>query len=331
MASRGNTRRFSSFAVAVALAVALFTAGVEVNPTSAGTSTVAASTPINASASASRWTASKSSTVSHATVAPLNRMAPGDHTLFVTVNRRVRTFIVHIPPNPIVAHRALILVFHGATDTAANTINETDIEQLADQNGDVVVFLQGFRNTWNEGVGTSAAALAHIDDVAFTLATITRMQRLESYDHARVAAVGFSNGALMVEDLGCTLSKELAVIIPVEGQIPLAVAKTCVTPHPLSVFEIHGDADAVIPYGGGPFVAVAGGTTVLSAKGSVARWAHLDGCTSGPVTSASSSSITLTTYSRCRNGVSVTLQTIIGGQHAWPANIGELVIQALSK
>src|SRR5665213_1629440 len=129
--SRGNTRQFASFAVATALAVALFTACVEVNPTWAGTSTAAASSPINASASASRWTASKSGTVSHATVAPLNRMAPSDHTLSVTVDKRVRTFIVHIPLNPIVAHRALILVFHGADDTAANTINETDIEQLA--------------------------------------------------------------------------------------------------------------------------------------------------------------------------------------------------------
>jgi poly(3-hydroxybutyrate) depolymerase len=62
----------------------------------------------------------------------------------------------------------------------------------------------------------------------------------------------------------------------------------------------------------------------------VARWAQLDGCTTGPVTTTPSSTISLSTYSNCRDGASVTLQTIIGGVHVFPPNIGELVVQQLA-
>lgn len=257
----------------------------------------------------------------------LNQLSPGDHTITVTVGTRTRTYILHVPPNPPVARRPLILVFHGADDTAANTIQETDFEQVADQDGELVAFLQGFNDTWNEGAGDSAAALAHINDVAFTLATINSIEGLVTFNHARIAATGFSNGALMVEDLGCRLAQKLALIVPVEGQLPVSVSKTCAPARPISVYEIHGTGDTAIPYGGGPFVGVAGGTTVLSAPGSVARWAHLDGCTRSAVTTPSSG-VKLTSYSHCRNGAKVTLETLIGGVHQWAQYMGETVNQA---
>jgi polyhydroxybutyrate depolymerase len=99
----------------------------------------------------------------------------------------------------------------------------------------------------------------------------------------------------------------------------------------VSVHEIHGTADASIPYDGGYFSTSIGEDTVLSAPNSVARWAQLDGCTAGPATSAPNSTISLSTYSKCRDGVSVTLRTIVGGTHAWPPDIGQLVVQELSQ
>jgi polyhydroxybutyrate depolymerase len=259
-----------------------------------------------------------------------NRLSAGSHTIAITVGNVQRTFIVDVPSGEPVANRALVLVYHGATDTAANTVNETDLLQQVTARGDLIAFLQGYDDTWNEGSGSTPARTAHINDVAFTAAVIARLGKLTTFDPARVAAVGISNGAIMVEDLGCHLSGRISLIVPVEGQMSVDQSKTCSLAKPENVYEIHGSTDPEIPYGGGYFSSSIGHETVLSAPNSVARWAQLDGCSTGPGTSTPSSTISLSTYSRCREGVSVTLRTIIGGQHSWPPDIGQLVVHELS-
>lgn len=260
-----------------------------------------------------------------------NHLSSGSHTLFLNVGGLERTFIVEVPYNKPVANRALVLVYHGADDTAANTIQETNLLHKVTARGDLIAFLQGYEDTWNEGSGTTPASLANVNDVAYTAAVIARLRQLVSFDPSRVAAVGFSNGAIMVEDLGCHLASLISLIVPVEGQLSTVQSASCSPARPESVYEIHGTADSAIPYDGGYFSTSIGEDTVLSAPISVARWAHLDGCSAGPVTSTPSSTISLSTYSKCRDDASVTLRTIAGGEHAWPPDIGQLVVQELAQ
>ena len=266
----------------------------------------------------------------HANKSTVNRLSPGSHTLSLTVGNLQRTFIVDVPSGPPVANRALVLVYHGAYDTAANMVTETDLLPQVNGAGDLIAFLQGVDDTWNEGSGSTPARTAHVNDVAFTAAVIARLRKLTPFDPSRVAAVGISNGAIMVEDLGCRLSGRISLIVPVEGQMSTVQSATCSVGKAENVYEIHGTADPNIPYAGGYFSTSIGYDTVLSAPKSVARWAQLDGCTTGPVTTTPSSTISLSTYSNCRDGASVTLQTIIGGVHVFPPNIGELVVQQLA-
>jgi polyhydroxybutyrate depolymerase len=325
-----GVHRFSALVVSISFAFAFFAVVMATTPTSASSlpryATTLAVTPNQAAGSAPGTTGA----TDHATTTTHSRLNPGDHTVTLTVGNLMRSLILHIPANPPVADRALILVFHGADDTAANTIGETDFEQVANKNGELVAFMQGYDDTWNEGAGHTPAEQAHVNDVAFTSAAITKLEGLVPFDHSRVAVVGFSNGALMVEDLGCHLAGKLALIVPVEGPLPVSVSSTCAPSRPLSVLEIHGTADNAIPYDGGPFVGVGGGTTVLSAPSSAARWAVLDHCSSTPTVTDPSSTISLTTYSKCHGGVSVTLRTINGGGHEWGNNIGQLVTKALA-
>ncbi|HEY8081218.1 MAG TPA: hypothetical protein VIE15_03930 [Acidimicrobiales bacterium] len=255
--------------------------------------------------------------------------SPGDHTVTLTSGGRVRSLILHIPPGTAVANRPLILVFHGATDTAGYTEKITDFKSVADKSGELVAFMQGYQDSWNEGAGSTPAERAGINDVAYTSAAITKLEGLITFDHNRIAAAGFSNGALMVEDLGCKLSKTLAVIVPVEGQLPTAVSKTCKPARSIFVYEIHGTGDTAIPYNGGPFHGVDGGTTVLSAPASVARWAKLFSCSSHPASTYPLRGIKLTTYTGCRRKTTVVLRTISGGVHQWGSNIGELTTAAI--
>lgn len=256
--------------------------------------------------------------------------APGDHTVTLTVGHLVRSLIVHVPANPPVANRPLLLIYHGKGDTAQKTESQTDFASVADQTGEVVAFLQGYGDSWNEQAGTSTpAARAHVNDVAYTTAVIARLERLVAFDRKRIVAVGFSNGALMVEDLGCKVAGELAMIVPVEGELAASTSPTCHPARPIAVYEVHGTADTAVYYNGGPILGR--GTVVLSAPKSIARWAHLDHCGATPRTTHPSASIKLTTYAGCRNHVTVVLQTIIGGVHQWGNDIGEVVHAVLPR
>jgi len=261
---------------------------------------------------------------------PATASAPGDHTIDVAVQGRTRVLILHVP-TLYVATRPLIMVYHGAEGTASATAQQTDFEKVSNANGDLVAFMQGYENTWNEGAGHTPAEQAGINDVEYTAAAITQIESLVTFNHSRIAATGFSNGALMVEFLGCKLAKSLSLIVPVEGQLPVPVSPTCAPARSINVYEIHGTSDTAIPYNGGHFNGVGGGTTVLSAPKSVARWAALDACKSKPAVSYASRTVLLTKYSKCRRGVTVTLQSIIGGTHQWGSDIGVIVSQHIPK
>lgn len=245
----------------------------------------------------------------------------------VRVGGRVRSYLIYAPSTR--DPRPLVLVYHGALATAAETARQTDLLQVARQRGLIVAFLQGYGDTWNEGAGHTPAERAHVDDVAFTTAVLHQIESRHRVDRSRIAATGMSNGALLTELLGCRLAAKLTLIAPVEGELPVSVSSGCDPQRPISVFEVHGTADHTIPYTGGPFAGVGGGTTVLSAPASAARWAALDRCGSQPQGSSSGVSA-LAAYSGCRGGVSVTLDSITGGGHGWLPDIGVVVANFLA-
>lgn len=244
-----------------------------------------------------------------------------------TPDGRMRVYYLQVPAKP-ASRMPLVIVLHGADDTAINTIRQTDFARIGRQQRMLVAFAQGYKDTWNEGAGHTPAEVARIDDVAFIRAVIGQIEHRYPVDRSRVAAAGFSNGALMVQLLGCRLAGQIKLIAPVSGELPASVSPACHPSQPIGVLEVHGTADPVIPFRGGPFVGVGGGTTVLSAPASVRRWATLDACAHAPAVSHDGVR-TVTRYPGCRSGVPVGLTAIIGGGHGWPDDIGALVAQAL--
>jgi polyhydroxybutyrate depolymerase len=246
-------------------------------------------------------------------------LAPGTSKTFTVVaGGHRRTYIVHAPKTVPPDRLAVVLAFHGAGDTAAGMEQETGLDATADAHGFLAVYPQGYENTWNEGAGHTPAEQAGIDDVAFTAALIAQLERTFPVDPGAIAATGFSNGALLAEYLGCRLASSLAVIAPVAGPLPASVSARCRPSRPVSVLAFHGTADTGIPYGGGPFPGVGGGTTVLSAPDSAARWARLDRCARQKRSSPAGAGYEITAYGGCARGASVALYTLVGGPHAWP-------------
>lgn len=245
-----------------------------------------------------------------------------------TATGGTRSYILFPPPGG--AKRSpLVLVYHGADGTAEGTAQETDFVQLAEQDGFVVAFLQGYEDTWNEGAGNTPAHAAGVNDVEFTSAVLSQIEHRYSIDRTRVAATGFSNGALLTDLLGCQLANRLTLIAPVAGPLPVSVSPTCRPARAISVLAFHGTADQSIPYNGGHFDGIGGGTTVLSAPESAARWAALDRCSHSSQTTESALATVLTTYSPCREHVVVQLRSLQGAGHGWPADVGVLLAEFL--
>jgi polyhydroxybutyrate depolymerase len=321
LAPRGRARRALIALAAVLSVVALSACG-------ASATTTTASVSVAASAASSPAAAPPSATVASAGTTTYSS-SPTQRSFTLSSGGHTRTYILQVPAQ---SHGAmgLMIVLHGADDTASHTLQDTDYAQVGAADEDLVAYPQGYADTWNEGAGGTPARVAGINDVAFIAAMIKQIRSRYPVDAHRIAAAGLSNGALMVEYLGCQLASTIDLIQPVEGQLPVSVAPGCKPSRPISVDEIHGTADASIPYAGGHFSGVGGGTTVLSAPASAAKWGALDHCASAPVSHTANGRRT-TTYSGCRAGAHVQLLSIIGGTHNFPDDAGQLLASAMSQ
>jgi polyhydroxybutyrate depolymerase len=244
----------------------------------------------------------------------------------------LRTYLLYVPPGDSSSHRLpLVLVYHGALENAwvpaETTTNLVSIDEQ--RHNMILVFLQGYENTWNDDAGDPPAEAAGVNDVSFTTAVLSKIESSYFVNPREVVATGVSNGAILTELLGCRISADLTLIVPVEGQLAPTFSSSCRPRKPISVYEIHATADQYIPYKGGTFTGVGGPVKVLSAPASAARWATLDGCANTGAKSRSSDSV-LTKYKGCREGVRVTLDSIQGGSHEFPPNFGGLVVRLLA-
>jgi polyhydroxybutyrate depolymerase len=86
----------------------------------------------------------------------------------------------------------------------------------------------------------------------------------------------------------------------------------CDANRPLSVLEIHGTADSVVPYNGRP------GTGAGSVMSWLGGWLHRDGCPSSPHTQQLSARVARLDWSSCRGGATVEHLRLTGAAHAWP-------------
>lgn len=132
-----------------------------------------------------------------------------------------------------------------------------------------------------------------------------------------VFATGMSNGAALASVLGCGTTLRLVAVAPVAAVV---APPTC--PEPPSVLAIHGTADEVVPYGGGPVQAPGPffGVEVPPVPETMDAWAALAGCRGDPVDAGAPGhpDVTRRTWSGCRDGRVVELITVEGGGHTWP-------------
>lgn len=206
----------------------------------------------------------------------------------------------------------LVLMLHGVANSADSMVEATQFDRAADTGGFIVAYPEGVNQTWNAGYCCLGRATTGPDDVAFLTRLIDDVQSQHRVDAARVYAVGVSAGGMMAYRLGCELSGHIAGVGAVAGAM---ILDECRPSRPVSVIEIHGTADQLVPYEGGH---TAGGATQDSppTPAVVERWAELNRCPAPPATQTEGP-VTTSTWNGCAEGTAVKLVTIDGGGHTW--------------
>ena len=232
-----------------------------------------------------------------------------------------RTFRTYIPAGlPGKAVAPLLFVLHGSAGSGEDMIAITQhgFERIADKEKFVVVYPDALERRWNEQDGTA-------DDAGFLLAIVDKLAAESLIDKNRIFIAGISNGGMMAQRLACEHANRIAGIATVAGTLPEKLAKVCKPARPVPVLLIHGTADPIVPWNGGPVAGFAEFGVVLSGLDTVAVWKDNNHCRDAAVTTTSAdrdpqdgTRIRMERFANCAAGSSVSVLIVEGGGHTWP-------------
>jgi polyhydroxybutyrate depolymerase len=244
---------------------------------------------------------------------------------------RTRSWIAYRPAKP-AASPALVIVLHASMGTAqqARQVFGYDFDRLADQQGFIVVYPQGYDGHWNDCKlkGPFAAKRENVDDVAFLHALVDRVVKDHHADRSRVYVTGVSNGGGMVLRLALQtpdFARAYAALVssvPTPGNMAPAPKNQAV-----SILLMNGTNDPFNPWRGGDVVlyGIWGNRgPVLSAQASIDYFRNLAGLQGAPQVTqfpdrdpGDGSTVERSLWS-APGKRSVALYTIKGGGHAVP-------------
>jgi polyhydroxybutyrate depolymerase len=175
---------------------------------------------------------------------------------------------------------------------------------------------------WNATDGCCNFTGSTVDDSAYLSSVIDQIVAAYPVDPKRVFLVGHSNGGFMSYRMACDHAGQIAAIASLAGEMWGDVTR-CQPSGPVSVLQIQGTADAVVPYDGSP---PATGTPdgIPGAETTVKDWATINGCSPTPDTSAppldlddvlAGAETTVERYTGCKPGGAAELWSIQGGSH----------------
>jgi poly(3-hydroxybutyrate) depolymerase len=167
----------------------------------------------------------------------------------ITVDGVVRSYRVFAPPTVGSRQRTpLVVVLHGGGDSVQSTVDTTMFDQQAEKGNFVAVYPQGTRLEWNAGFCCGSAPERKVDDVGFLDQMLDRVEADYSIDTTRVFLTGVSNGAMLAYVYACQHADRVTAVGSVAGSM---VLDTCRPSRPVSVLEVHGTQDPLVPYQGG--------------------------------------------------------------------------------
>ncbi|ETZ66626.1 prolyl oligopeptidase family protein [Mycobacterium sp. MAC_080597_8934] len=229
-----------------------------------------------------------------------------------------RTYMLHVPAGDPVG---LVLSLHGGGGTGIAQRGLTGFDAVADAHNLLVVYPDGYEKSWADGRGASPADRHHVDDVAFLVGLVTKLQNDYRVAPGHVFVTGMSNGGFMSNRLACDRADVFAAVAPVAGTLGVGVA--CNPSRPVSVWAAHGTADPLVPFKGGAVRGRGGLSHAVSAEAMVDKWRKVDGCQGDPSMELLPDARDGTVVHRfdstsCAASTEVVFYRIDKGGHTWP-------------
>lgn len=207
----------------------------------------------------------------------------------VSVKGAQRSFVLYTPRD-LKPNAPLVFVFHGSGGDGASTREVTGygFDALADTNGFLVAYPDGYQTTWNDcrKASPQPARRMNIDDESFIEAMIAKEAADHGIDRKRVFATGHSNGAQLTYRLAMERASEFAGIAAISASVPTPDNLACQPSNAtMPAMVINGTADPINPFEGGQVTL--GFTSlgnVLSTRGTAEYFAKLNGQAGAPQT-----------------------------------------------
>lgn len=238
---------------------------------------------------------------------------------------RTRSFLYRLPPGHTTERSwPLVIALHGRGGQGDDGEKMGHVSALADREGFVVAYPDGFRRSWNDLRGVTPASRNDVDDVGFVRDLIDWFVRTQGVDARRVYVAGMSNGGFMTLRIACELSDRIAAAGVVTATMPDVPAERCRPTRPVPMAFVNGTDDPLVDDEGSDGDR-RGSPPLLSSEKSRDRWAALNGCTSdAPLetrridTVDDGTAIVRSAHTRCPANADVVLYSVQGGGHTWP-------------
>ncbi len=240
----------------------------------------------------------------------------------------------------------LVILLHGYGASGAVQDLYFDMTPAADAKTFLYAYADGTvdkggKKYWNATDACCDFDGTPVDDVAYLTSVMDDVAAHYNVDPKRIFVVGHSNGGFMAHRLACEVPR-VAAIVSLAGDMWEDASK-CNPSAPVSVLQVHGDADDTIQYDGGTTAGSAqgGGGVYPSAHQTVATWASKDHCTGALTDTGETLSIDTSQpagktrvekYAGCPTGIDVELWTMQGSGHvpALDAVWGDQILTFLS-
>ncbi len=255
------------------------------------------------------------------------------HTL--TVDGRERTYIVQAPERP-KDKLPVVFFFHGGGGRGERMAAKGFRGMVARENF-LAVYPSGWKNHWNDGrrAARIAAQTGNVDDVKFVRAVVDDLEKRYPIDRSRIFATGVSNGGIFSHYLAAKAADLFAGIAPVIGGLAEPVAATFRPSDPISLLVIQGDADPLVPIGGGAIAGSDRGGRVIATDQMLEKYLAHNGIAGEPrveqlpdLDPKDGTTTEVRRWPPGRDGVRVVYYLVKQGGHTMPGAAGAGALRA---
>src|SRR5262245_17262644 len=181
-----------------------------------------------------------------------------------------RKFRVHLPPGYDGSTAVpLVVDIHGFGSNALQQQGISGMQRVADANGFLVVYPDGYRNAWNAHL---CCGNSEVDDVGFIRAVVAAVAAEANVDPSRIYVTGLSNGGAMSQRLACDAADLFAAAVPMAFPLADLPASGCQPSRSMPVLTVMGLTDELVLYENGGFG---------SAADTFAYWQDVNACPAG--------------------------------------------------